>query len=74
MEENKERASIASAPVSTTKKWQPEVNRYSPRTSPQHPQQPGTTALRSFYRSNGGSVLVSGCSLKTWAGSLAVTR
>ena len=56
------------------KTWQPVVNRDSPRTSPRHPQQPDTTALGSFYRSNSGSVLVTGCSLKTGAGSLAVTR
>ena len=34
MEENQARASIASATVGTTKKWQLEVNRYSPTTSP----------------------------------------
>ena len=45
MEENKERASIASATAGTTKKCQPEVNRYNPWTSPQYPQQPDTTAF-----------------------------
>lgn len=70
----KQSASIAQATAGTMKTWQPVVNRDSPRTSPRHPQQPDTTALGSFYRSNSGSVLVTGCSLKTGAGSLAVTR
>ena len=70
----KQSASIAQATAGTMKTWQPVVNRDSPRTSPRHPQQPDTTALGSFYESNSGIVLVTGCSLKTGAGSLAVTR
>ena len=45
-----------------------------PQNLPRHPQQADTKAVLSFYRPNSGSVLVRGCSVKTGAGSLAVTR